>query len=96
MDPETLQQKATDKGRKNNQLQDLQRQESGSKCLLNLSEPLQGPTGHHGAKAKGCQRPCVYVCGVAEDAENTQAKDRNGTNKMDRWCLCQMRTTGIL
>ena len=34
------------------------------KRLWNLSEPVQGTIGHHGAKAKGCQRHCVYVCGA--------------------------------
>ena len=40
-------------------------QEGGGKRLRNISEPVQGTTGHYGAKAKGCQRHCVYVCGVA-------------------------------
>ena len=61
MDGETLQQKATHKGRKNSQLHDLQRKDGGGKHLWNLSEKLQGITGHHGAKAKGCERHCVHV-----------------------------------
>ena len=36
-----------------------------------LSELIQGTTGHHGAKTKGCQRHCVYVYGVANHAEDT-------------------------
>ena len=28
---------------------------------LNLSEPVQGTTGHHGAKAKGYQRHCMVL-----------------------------------
>ena len=63
MNGEILQQKITHKGRKNSQPQDLQRQEGSGKCLCSLSEPVQGTTGHHGAKAKGCQR-FVYLCGV--------------------------------
>ena len=48
MDGQTLQPKVTDRGRMNSQLQDLQRQEGGEKCLWNLSDPLQGMT-HQGA-----------------------------------------------
>ena len=29
--------------------------------FANLSEPLQGTTGHYGAKAKGC-RDIVFMC----------------------------------
>ena len=74
LDGKTVQRKTTDQGRKNSQLQDLQEQEGGGKCLWNLSEPFQGTTGHHGAKAKGCQRHCVYVCGVAQQAEDTPGR----------------------
>ena len=56
------QSKATDKGRKNSQLQNLQRQEGGGKRLWNLSEPVQGTTGHHGAKTKGYQRHLHVWC----------------------------------
>ena len=65
-----------DQGRRNSKLQDLQGQEGGVKRLWNLSEPLQGTTGHHGAKAKGGQRHCVLVCGVVQHAEDTPGWDR--------------------
>ena len=71
MDSETLQQKTTHKGRENSNLQDLQRQEGGGECVSNISEQSQGTTGHHGAKAKGCQRYCFNMCGVAQYAEDT-------------------------
>ena len=45
MDCETLQQKTTQKGRKNRQLHDLQRQESGEECVWNISEQIQSNTG---------------------------------------------------
>ena len=63
MDGETLQQKTTYKGRENSKLQDLQRQEGGGECVWINSEQIQGTTGHHAAKAKGCQRHGVYTCG---------------------------------
>ena len=85
MDGETLQQKATHKGRENSQLQDLQRHEGGVNRLWNLSEPVQGTSGHHGAKAKACQRYCVYICGVAQHAEDTPGQGRQGTNP-SKWC----------
>ena len=66
MDGETLQQETTHKGRKNSQLQDLQRQEGGGECVWNIIEQIQVTTGHHGAKFKGCQRHCFYMCGVAQ------------------------------
>ena len=68
------------KRRKNSQIQDLLGQEGGGKRLWNLSEPLQGTTGHHGAKAKGCQRHCVYMYGVAQHDEDTPGRGRLGTN----------------
>ena len=67
MDGQTSQLKSTGQGKRNSQLQDLQGQEGGGKRLWNLNEP----TGHHGAKAKGCQRHCVYMCAVAQHAEDT-------------------------
>ena len=39
---------------------------------LAYTEQIQGTTGHHGAKAKGCQRHCFKMCGVAQHAENTR------------------------
>ena len=71
MNGDTLQQKATHKVRKNSQLHYLQRQEGGLKCFKNLSELVHRTTGHHGRKAKGCQRHRVYVCGVAQHAEES-------------------------
>ena len=66
MDGGTLQQKTTHKGRKNRKLQDLQRQEGGGESVWNINEHIQGTTGHHVAKAKGCQRHCFYMCGVTQ------------------------------
>ena len=48
------------------QLQDLQRQDGGGECIWNIIEEIQGTTGHHGSKAKGCQRHCLCMCGVAQ------------------------------
>ena len=80
MDGETLQQKTTYKGRNNSQLQDLQRQKGSGKHLWNITEPVQGTTGHHGAKAKGCQRHCLYMCDVEQYAEDRTGWSRQGTN----------------
>ena len=79
LDCQILQPKTTDQGRNNSQLQDLQGQEGGAKHLWNLSESLQGTTRHHGAKVKGCQRHCVYVCGVAQHDEDTPGRGRQAT-----------------
>ena len=73
MGDQTLQQKTTRKGRKNSQLQDLQRQVGGGECIWNISEQIQGTTEHYGTKAKGCfcQRH-IDKCGVvAQHAEKT-------------------------
>ena len=37
--------------------------------------------GYHGAKAEGCQRHCVYVCGFAQHAEDTPGAPRQGPGK---------------
>ena len=58
----------------------LQRQEGGGKRLWNVSELNQGTTWDHGAKATDCQRHCVDVCGVAQHAEDTPWRGRQGTN----------------
>ena len=71
MDGESLQQKTAHKGRKNIQLQDLQRQEGGGKQFWNISVRIKSATMHHGVKAKGCQRHCFYMCGVAQHTEDT-------------------------
>ena len=80
MDGKTLQQTTTHMRRKNSKLQDLQRQEDGGERICDFSEQSQGTTGHHGAKAKGCQRHCFYMCGVAQHAEDTPGRRRQGTN----------------
>ena len=67
MDGETLQQKTVHGGRENSKLQDLQRQESSGECVWNISEQVQGATGHNGAKAKG-QKHCFDMCGVVQHA----------------------------
>ena len=43
------------------------------------------------------------MCGVAQHSDDTQGWSRHGTNpskrcssNMNRWCMCQMTTTGIL
>ena len=43
-----------------------------------ISEQVQGTTGHHGAKAKGCQRHYFYMCGVAQHAGDTPGWSRQG------------------
>ena len=78
-DGQTLLPKTPHKGRKNNQIQDLLRQEGGGKRIWNLSEQVRGTTGHHGAKAKGCQRHCLYMCGVAQHDEDSPGWGRQGT-----------------
>ena len=55
-----LQQKTTHKRRENSKLQDLQRQEGGGEYVWNISEQIQGTTGHHAAKAKGCQKTLLW------------------------------------
>ena len=64
----------------NSQLQVLQGQEGGLKHLWNLSEPLQDTIGHHGVKAKGCQRCGLYMCGFAKHAEDIRGQGRQDTN----------------
>ena len=66
----------------NSKLQNLQRQEAGGKHLWNLSEQVPYMTGHHEAKANGCQRHCSYRCGVAQHDEDTPGMDRRGTKPM--------------
>ena len=46
----------------------------------NISEPIQGVTVHHVAKAIGCQRHCFYMCGVAQHAEDKPGRSRQDTN----------------
>ena len=75
MDDETLQHKTTHRGRKNSQLQDLQRQEGGQECIWNIGEQIQRVTGHHGEKAKVCH--CFYMCGVAQHAEDRPERRRH-------------------
>ena len=77
---ETLQQETTHKGRENSKLQDLQRQEGGGESIWNISEQVQGTTGHNGAKAEGCHRHCVDMCSVAQHAEDTPGQSRQGTH----------------
>ena len=80
MDGEILQQKTTHKERKNNQLQDLQRQEDGEECIRNISEQIQGTTGDHGTMVKDCQRHCFYMCGAAQHDEDIVGPSTQGTN----------------
>ena len=58
----------------------LQRQEGGRKCICNINEQIQRTTGYHGAKAKGCQRHCFYMCGVAQHTEDTPGWSKQGTH----------------
>ena len=57
---------------------------------------------HHGAKAKGSQRHCFYMCGVAQHTEDTAGRCRQGTHPsndvaalQNEQVVCQMRNTGI-
>ena len=78
---EILQHKTTHKGRENNKLQDLQG--GRGECVWNISEQIQGPTGHNGAKANGYQTHCFDMCGVTQHAEDTPGQSRQGpTPKM--------------
>ena len=45
-------QKTAHKGRENSKLQDLQRQDDSGECVWNISEQIQGTTGHNEAKPK--------------------------------------------
>ena len=47
---------------------------------LEVSEQIQGTTGHHGAKAEGCQRHFSYIYGIAQHAEDTPGRSRQGTH----------------
>ena len=80
MDGESLQQKTTHKGRENSKLQDLQRQEGNGEYIWNISEQIQGATGHNVTKAVGCQSQCFDMCGVAQHAEDTPGQNRQGTH----------------
>ena len=62
---QALQQKTTDKGGENSQLQDIQGQEGH----WNISAKVQGTAVHHGAEAKSCEGHCVNMCGAAQHAE---------------------------
>ena len=61
MDGETLQQKTTHKGRKIANYRISRGRRVVGKHLCDLSEPIQGTTGHYGAKDKSCQRHCLYM-----------------------------------
>ena len=63
MDGETLQQKTIHKGREN-------RQDGCGDCVLDNSKQIKGTTEHNEAKAKGYQRHCFNMCGVAQNAED--------------------------
>ena len=62
---QSLQQKTTDLGRQNSQLQDIQGQEGGRECLWNISRKGQSATFHQRVEAKSCERHCVNMCGAA-------------------------------
>ena len=80
---ENLQQKTTHKERENNKLQGLQRQKGSGECIWNPGKQIQSLTGHNGAKAKGCQRDCFDMCCVAQHAESTPRRPRQGTHQAD-------------
>ena len=45
-----------------------------------ISDQIQGTTGHHGAKAKGCQRHC-FTCEVLHNMLRTHhGRADKGTN----------------
>ena len=74
MDTDFLQQKTTDREREISKLQILQRQEGSGRCVWNICGKIRGTTGHQAPKAKGCQRHCFYMCGVAQHAEETPGR----------------------
>ena len=84
MDGETLQQKPTHKERKNSKLQDLQRQEGGGECACNISEQIQGNTGHHPARPK-VVRDIGFLCVMLQYMVRTHQRgaDRAPTTAND-------------
>ena len=76
MDGEALQQKTTDQKGENSQLQDIQGQKGGRECLWNTSGQIQGPTDHHGTKARGCEEHCVNMGGTTQHAKKTSGWSR--------------------
>ena len=59
---QALQQKTTDQGGQNSQLQDIQ--ESCREYLWNISGKVQGTVDYHGAEAKSCEGHCVNMPGI--------------------------------
>ena len=57
--------------------------------LWNISEQIPGTTGHHGLKAKGCQRH-FSMCDVAQHAEDILGKISQGTAY-----VCHSKSFGI-
>ena len=56
--------------------------------------------GHNGEKAKGCQRPCFDMCGVAHHAEDTLDRAPDPTDDIaalqnQQGVMCWKTTTGI-
>ena len=54
----------------NTKLQDLHRQKGNGECTWNISEQIQGTTGHNGANDKVCQRHCFDMDGVVQHTED--------------------------
>ena len=79
MNGAALEQKTSHKGREKGKLQDLQRQ-GGGESIWMISEQIQGTSGHHGAKAKGCQKHCFHMCGTAQHADYTPGWTRQSTH----------------
>ena len=52
------------------------RQQGSAECVWNISEQIQGPTGHNCAKAKGCQRHYFDMCCMVQPTENTPRQSR--------------------
>ena len=77
---EALQQKRTNQGRENNQLQDIQGQEGGRECLWDISGKVQGAADHHGAESKSYERHCVNMCGTTQHAEKPSGGIRQATH----------------
>ena len=63
----------------------LQQMQDGGECGLKISEQIQGITGHHGAKTKGCQRHCFNMGDVAQHAEDTPGWRRHCTQPSKKW-----------
>ena len=77
--------------KENSKLQVLQGQEGGGERVWSISEQIQGTTGHHGAKAEGCQRHCFTVTQrneqvvfVPDEGQESFKRDQTSARPNDR------------